>query len=240
MDPVAQSLYRAMQARAGGQPPQEKHPLPFIMEQAVALALGAMLVLSQAREHFLAALGTLRSDELEAVRSLAQGLSIESLERVLFYLMESSFVGLLRDKARDEGAKVSVRSVTARRSPVPAVDALAGLKLSRIRKVQIWTQDPTRPDMLLFKTKNAQQLSALMQVLQLEEPLVAAIRALWDKAPLRHDFIVVIDLAQVARTTQNIKAKLTELLSKYGVLQQQIAAPVPPGAVAADGIASGG
>jgi len=234
MDPVAQSLYRAMQARASGQPPQEKHPLPFIMEQAVALALGAMLVLSQTREHFLTALASLRSDELEAVRSLAQGLSIESLERMLFYLMESSFVGLLRDRARDEGAKVSVRSVTARRSLVPAVDALAKHGLSRIRKSQIWTQDPTRPDMLLFKTKNAQQLAALMQLLQLEEPLAAAIRALWDKAPMRRDFLVVIDLTQVARTTQNIKAKLTELLSKYGVLQQQNTAPVPPGSAAAE------
>ncbi len=232
MDPVAASLYRAMQARASGQPPQEKHPLPFIMEQAVAVALGAILVLSQAREHFLTALASLRSDELEAVRALAQGLSIESLERVLFYLLENSFVGLLRDRARDEGAKVSVRSVAARRSTVPAVDALASLGLSRIRKTQIWTQDPTRQDMLLFKTKNPQQLAALMQVLQLEEPLAAAVRALWDKAPLRRDFLVIIDLTQVARTTQNVKAKLTELLSKYGVLQQQNAAPVPPGAVA--------
>jgi len=234
MDPVAQSLYRAMQAHAQGLPQQEKHPLPFLMEQAVALALGAILVLSQAREHFLTALASLRSDELEAVRALAQSLSIESLERVLFYLMESSFVGLLRDKARDEGAKVSVRSVSARRSPLPAVDALAALKLSRIRKSQIWTLDPTRPDMLLFKTKNSQQLAALMQVLQLEAPLAAAIRALWDKAPLRRDFLVVIDLAQVARTTQNVKAKLTDLLAKYGVLQQQNAAPVPPGAVTAE------
>ena len=231
MDPVAKSLYRAMQARASGQPPQEKHPLPFLMEQAVALALGAVLVLSQAREHFLAALGTLRSDELDAVRSLAQGLSIEALERVLFFVLESSFVGLLRDRARDEGAKVTVRSVSARRSPLPAVDALARLNLSRIRKSQIWTHDPTRGDMLLFKTKNAQQLGALMQVLQLEEPLQAAVRNLWDRAPLRRDFLVVIDLTQVARTTPNVKAKLTELLSKYGVLQQQNAAPVPPGAV---------
>lgn len=234
MDPVAQSLHRAMQAHASGQAPQEKHPLPFLMEQAVALALGAMLVLSQAREHFLAALASLRSDELEAVRSLAQGLSIESLERVLFYLLESSFVGLLRDKARDEGAKVSVRNVAARRSPVPAVDALASRGLSRIRKSQIWTQDPTRADMLLFKPKNPQQLAALMQVLQLEEPLQAAVRALWDNAPLRRDFLVVIDLAQVARTTQNVKGKLTELLSKYGVLQQQNTPPVPPGAVQAE------
>ncbi|MBU1230361.1 MAG: hypothetical protein KKA55_09985 [Proteobacteria bacterium] len=230
MDPVAGSLYRAMQARVAGQPPQEKHPLPFLMEQAVALALGAVLVLSQAREHFLTALASLRSDELEAVRSLSQGLSIEALERVLFFVLESAFVGLLREKARDEGAKVSVRNVCARRSLIPAVDALAKKGLSRIRKSQIWTQDPTRPDMLLFKTKNAQQLAALMQVLQLEEPLQTAVRALWDKAPLRRDYLVVIDLTQVARTTPNIKAKLTELLSKYGVLQQQTAAPVPPGA----------
>ncbi len=234
MDPVAASLYRAMRARASGQPPQEKHPLPFLMEQAVAVALGAVLVLSQAREHFLTALASLRSDELDAVRALGQGLSIEALERVLFFLLESGFVGHLRDKARDEGAKVTVRSVSARRSPLPALDALAALGLSRIRKTQIWTADPTRPDMLLFKTKSAQQLTALMQVLQLEEPLAAAIRELWDKAPLRRDFLVVIDLTQVARTTPNVKAKLTELLSKYGVLQQQNVPPVPPGAVASE------
>lgn len=232
MDPVAESLYRAMQARAAGQTPQEKYPLPFLMEQAVALATGAVLVLSQAREHFLKALCSLRCDELETVRAI-QGLSIEALERVLFYLLESAFVGLLRDRARDEGAKVSVRSIAARRSPLPAVDALAAHGLSRIRRTQIWTADPTRPDMLLFKTKNAQQLAALAQVLQMEEPLAAAIRRLWDKAPLRRDFLVVVDLAQVARTTPNVKAKLTELLSKYGVLQQQNAPPVPPGAVAA-------
>jgi hypothetical protein len=231
MDPVAQSLHRAMQARAKGLPPEERHPLPFLMEQAVALALGAVLVLSQAREHFLAALASLRSDELEALRSLGQGLSIEALERMLFFVLESSFVGHLRELARDEGAKVTVRSISARRSPVPAVDALAKRNLSRIRKNQIWTPDPTRGDMLLFKTKSAQQLAALMQVLQMEEPLQAAVRALWDKAPLRRDFLVVIDLTQVARTTQNVKAKLTELLAKYGVLGQQSAQPVPPGAV---------
>ncbi|GAB6124826.1 hypothetical protein [Humidesulfovibrio idahonensis] len=50
-------------------------------------------------------------------------------------------------------------------------------------------------------------------------PLQALIRALWDKAPFRRDFLVVIDLAQVARTTQNVKAKLTELLLKFGALQ---------------------
>jgi len=234
MDPVAQSLFRAMQARSQGQPMQEKYPLSFLMEQCVAMALGAMLVLSQAREHFLAALTTLRSDELDAVRSLSQGLSTESLERVLFFLLESSFVGLLRDRARDEGAKVSVRSVTARRSTLPAVEALMQSGLSRIRKNQIWRADPTRRDMLLFKTKNSQQLVSLMHVLQMDEPLQAAVRAMWDKAPLRRDFLVVIDLAQVARTTQNVKAKLTELLAKFDVLHQLGAAPASPGSAAAE------
>lgn len=229
MDPVAKSLYRSMQARAGGQPQpeDEKHPLPFLMEQSVALALGAILVLSQSREQFLAALGSLRSDELDAVRALAQGLSIESLERVLFFLLESAFVGHLREKARDEGAKVTVRSVSARRCPVPAVDALASRGMTRIRKSQLWTQDPTRGDMLLFKTKNVQQLSSLMQVLQLEEPLQALVRALWDRALLRRDFLVVIDLAQVARTTQNVKAKLAEILGKFRVMPQAPPPPVP-------------
>ncbi len=224
MDSVAESLFRAMQARAAGQPPQEKHPLPFLLEQAVAVALGAVLVLSQSREQFLGALGALRSDELEAVRALAQGLSIDSLERVLFFLLESAFVGLLRDMARDEGAKVTIKTAAMRRSPVPAVEALAARGLTRIRKSQIWMADPTRPDMLLFKTRTAQQLASLMQVLQMEEPLQAAVRVLWDSAPIRRDFLVVIDLAQVARTTQNVKAKLAELLTKFGAIQT----PPPP------------
>jgi len=231
MDPVAENLLEAMQARAAGQaqPQDAQHPLAFLLEQSVALALGAILVLSQSREQFLAALGSLRSDELDAVRTLAQGLGIEALERVLFFLLESAFVGLLREKARDEGAKVMVKSVSARRCLIPAVDALASRGMSRIRKSQLWTQDPTRGDMLLFKTKTAQQLASLMQVLQLEEPLQAVVRALWDHAPLRRDFLVVIDLAQVARTTQNVKAKLAEILSKFQVMPQA-APPPPPGA----------
>jgi len=231
MDPVAVSLHRAMQARASGQEAQEKYPLPFLMEQAVALALGAVLMLSESRSHFLAALGTLRSDELDAVRALAQGLSIEALERVLFFLLESAFVGILREKARDEGAKVAVKTAALRRSPAPAVEALASRGLTRIRKSQIWMQDPTRPDMLLFKTRTPQQLASIMQVLQLEEPLQTSVRALWDTASWRRDFLVAIDLAQVARTTQNVKAKLTELLTKFGALHTP--PPPVPGAVQA-------
>jgi hypothetical protein len=228
MDPVAESLFRAMQAKAAGTTAQEKHPLPFLIEQAVALALGAMLVLSQSREHFLGALGGLRSDEIDAVRALAQGLSLENLESVLFYLLENAFMRILRDKARDEGAKVVIKAATLRRCPLPAIDALASKGLSRIRKSQIFSSDPTRADMLLFKTRTPQQLASLMQVLQLEEPLRSALRTLWDQGHFRRDFYVVIDLAQVARTTQNVKGKLAELLMKFGALQPRPAAATPP------------
>jgi len=223
MDPVAQSLYRAMQARATGQEASEKHPLPFLMEQAVAMALGAMLTLSQSREHFLNALGDLRSDELDAVRTLAQGLGIDALENILFFLLESAFVRVLREKARDEGSKVTIKTAAHRRAPLPAVEALAAQGLTRIRKSQLFTPDQTRADMLLFKVRTMQQFASLIQVLQLEEPLQASLRALWDQAHFRRDFFVVIDLGQVARTTQNVKAKLTELLLKFGALQ-----PSPP------------
>jgi len=225
MDAVAASLYRAMQARAAGKPIEEKHPLPFILEQAVAVALGAILVLGRAREQFLAALELLRADEIETVRALAQGLSIESLERILFFLLESAFVNMLRDKARDEGSKVVVRTAAQRRSPVPAVDALGSRGLTRIRKNQLWAPDPTRPDMLLFKPRSQQQLAALMNVLQMDEPLQLLVRALWDRAPFRRDFLVVLDLGQIARTTQNVKGKLAELLAKFGALHQPAATP---------------
>lgn len=230
MDPVAESLARAMQAKAKGEEPQEKHPLPFLMEQTVSLALGAILVLGQSREHFLSALAGLRADELDSVRSLAQGLSMDALQNVLFFLLESSFVGLLREKAREEGGKVTVKTAALRRAPLPAVDALSARGLTRIRKSQLFTPDPTRPDMLLFKVRTTQQLASLVQVLQLEEPLQASIRTLWEHAPWRRDFLVVIDLAQVARTTQNVKGKLSELLHKFGAMSQAASPPVPPGA----------
>jgi len=230
MDPVAQSLFRAMQARATGQETSEKHPLPFLMEQAVAMALGAMLALSQSREHFLSALGDLRSDELDAVRTLAQGLGIDALENILFFLLESAFVRVLREKARDEGSKVTIKTAAHRRAPLPAVEALAAQGLTRIRKSQLFTPDQTRSDMLLFKVRTMQQFASLMQVLQLEEPLQASLRILWDQAHFRRDFFVVIDLGQVARTTQNVKAKLTDLLLKFGALQ-----PAPQQAPGAQG-----
>jgi hypothetical protein len=65
----------------------------------------------------------------------------------------------------------------------------------------------------------------------MEEPLQAQVRDLWDSAPFRRDFLVAIDLAQVARTTQNAKAKLTELLLKFGAIQTP--PPPVPGAVEA-------
>lgn len=236
LDALAPDLAAAMQAHTSGhtRPDEEAKPLAFLLEQAVAMALGAILVLSQTREQFLSALAALRSDEIEAVRALAQGLTIESLERVLFFLLESAFVRLLREKARDEGGKVLVRTALSKRTPVPAVDALAARGMTRIRKNQIWIQDPSRPDMLLFKVRSLQQLASLAGVLQLEEPLANIVRALWERAPLRRDFIVAIDLAQVARATQNVKGRLAEILGKFGVLGQQSAPPAtPPGAVPA-------
>lgn len=236
LDALSQDLAAAMQARSSGQtrPDEEAKPLSFLMEQAVAMALGAILMLSQTREHFFSALAALRSDEIEAVRALSQDLSIESLERVLFFLLESAFVRLLREKARDEGGKVTVRTALSKRTPAPAVEALAAHGMTRIRKNQIWLQDPTRPDMLLFKVRTLQQLAALSGVLQLEGPLANIVRALWERAPLRRDFLVVIDLAQVARATQNIKGRLAEILGKYGVLGQQAGgAPAVPGAAPA-------
>jgi hypothetical protein len=124
---------------------------------------------------------------------------------------------------------VAVKTASHRRSPLPAVDALGSAGMNRIRRSQIWVPDPTRGDMLLFKTRTAQQLASLMQVLQMEEPLQAAVRGLWERAPMRRDFLVVFDLAQVARTTQNVKGKLAELLAKYGLLPSPPAAPEPQG-----------
>jgi hypothetical protein len=89
--------------------------------------------------------------------------------------------------------------------------------MSKIRKKQLFGNDVTREDTLLFKPKTAKQMSESMSMLSLEPELQQGLAELWKRAVFRVDIMVLINLELVARATTNLTVRLTEILQKYGV-----------------------
>jgi hypothetical protein len=89
--------------------------------------------------------------------------------------------------------------------------------MSKIRKKQLFGNDVTRENTLLFKARTAQKLSETMSMLSLEPELQQALARQWKQAVFRVDIMVLINLELVARTTTNLTVRLTEILEKYGV-----------------------
>ncbi|WP_231116979.1 hypothetical protein [Pseudodesulfovibrio alkaliphilus] len=234
IDPVSEifeKLYekRAL-ARASGEGSigederrQEQTEFRFLLDQVVAVGLGAAIAIGRTSDHFYHALAEFVPDQIEAIRPLAKDFSIPTLEKLLFFLLENHTVHILAETGREEGGKIQVRSGRARRVSVAAVDGLPGM--SKIRKAQLFANDATRQGTLLFKLKTGKQLVAAMDMLNLESELKESIASLWGKALFRVDIMVLINLEQVARTTTNLKAKLAGILQKYGVAKR----PQEPG-----------
>jgi len=119
-----------------------------------------------------------------------------------------------------EGGKIQVRSGRARRVAEETVDGLKGM--SKIRKKQLFANDVTREGTLLFKPKTVKQLVGTMDMLSLEPELQGALKDLWTKAIFRVDIMVLLNLELIAKTTTNLRVRLTEILEKYGISQESI------------------
>lgn len=241
IDPVSEifeTLYakRAL-ARAAGEGSEgdeerkrEQTEFKFLVDQVVAVGLGAAIAIGRTSDHFYNALEEFVPDQIEAIRPFSRDFSIPTLEKMLFFLLENHTIHILAETGRGEGGKIQVRSGRARRVSAAAVDGLPGM--SKIRKTQLFANDATRQGALLFKPKTGKQLAGAMDMLNLEPELKEPIAALWGQALFRVDIMVLINLEQVARTTTNLKVKLSEILVKYGVTKRQ--APAPSGEAAAD------
>ncbi len=191
--------------------------LQFLVEQAVASGVGAVIAVGVTRDSFAQALNAFFPAAPESVRALVGTFDFGSLERVLFHLLENQFLHLLRELAAPEGGKLVVRSLRLRRAPLAEVDALFASGLTKIRKTKIWAADRGRPDMLLFRQRTGRELAAAMGLLQMEEPLKLAVLSLWEGASVKIEAVVLVDLELVARTTTNMKAKLAEILGRFGI-----------------------
>lgn len=194
---------------------REQAEFKFLMDQVVAVGIGAAIAIGRTSDHFYKAMAEFVPDQIAAIRPLARDFSIPTLERILYFLLENNTIHILQETGRSEGGKIMVRSARARRVPTATVEALPGM--SKIRKKQLFGNDTTRENTLLFKPKTAQQMAETMTKLSLEKSLQGALVKLWKEAVFRVDIMVLINLAQVAKTTTNLKTKLGEILEMYGV-----------------------
>jgi len=187
----------------------------FLMDQAIAVGLGAVIAIGRTSDHFYKAMEGFVPDQIEGIRPLARDFSIPILERILYFLLENHTIHMLQETGRAEGGKIQVRSGRARRVPEDTVDSLPGM--SKIRKKQLFANDVTRQNTLLFKPKMAKQMASAMAVLSLEPELQKALTKLWKEAVFRVDIMVLLNLELITRTTTNLTVKLQEILTKYGV-----------------------
>lgn len=230
MDPVAEEFETQYKARvaeaeavrkgeAAKKSPEERGKeqvwFKFVQDQLVALGLGASIAIGVTSDHFYKALEAVVPDQINGILPLKKDFSLPVLEKILFFLMENHFIQILKECGREEGGKIQVRSGRARRVPASAVNELPGL--SKIRKKQLFGNDVTREDTLLFKPQSAKRMSESMSMLSLEPELQRGLVELWQRAVFRVDIMVLINLELVARTTTNLTVRLTEILEKYGV-----------------------
>lgn len=189
----------------------------FRLEQVAALALGASLSLRVVREDFARALRDFSPKETTWLVQTAGVFDAVRLGVVLENVMELDFAHLLREKGESDGGRIQVKTSRCRRALRAAVDALAETGLNKIRRKQLFDDDPDRLDALLFKARNAGDLDAKLRFLQVEPELARAVAGLWETASHKVDLYVCINLPALDKVTTNLSARITEILGRYGI-----------------------
>jgi hypothetical protein len=87
---------------------------------------------------------------------------------VLEQIMELDFAHLLRDKGEPEGGRLQIKTSRVRRASRAEVEGLVEAGLSKIRRKQLFEDDPDAPDWLLFRTRTPADLRARLEFLQIE------------------------------------------------------------------------
>lgn len=222
-------MNRVMKTKSGEQPapePESENPetdnaesgemnFEFLLNQIVALGVGATLAIGMTSRNFFTALEGFIPGATKPIEPMMRNFNTNALEAVLFYMLEHYFTYILQEIGLDEGSKITVRSTRSRRANSAAVNELTGL--NKIRKSKLFATDSSREGSLLFIPKTQKQLAQFAEALQLEDALKEQLVELWTKGVSRVDIMVMINLQQVARTSTNLSVRLGEILTKYGV-----------------------
>lgn len=221
MDAVSEQLLAKARERAGagdsGLPDLELAQRQFIQEQAVAMAVGAVLTFDIIREDFGSAISALGVADPKALQEQMSTFRMAGLKNVLQSLLEGQFLGILRGRAADEGNKVLYRAARTRRALAAKVDGLASVGMSKIRKHKLFEQDKGSSPYLLFLPRVPKELRTVLEMLQPEPEFAQAVLRLWEDADYKVDILAVINIENLARTTTNLKGRLGEILGKFGI-----------------------
>ncbi|MFW5486997.1 MAG: hypothetical protein ACNI3A_00990 [Desulfovibrio sp.] len=196
---------------------KEKAEQDFAKEQALALAVGAALALDTLREEFHRALGNLSESQRATVRKLTATFDIPSIRKAFFYAYEAEVGNYLQALMQGEGGRVALRVARSRRVPATSIAPLSEHGLTKIKKNKLFVADTSNPAQLLFRGRNRTEIGKLLEVLQTDEGLALRILNLFDHAEIRVEFLVVLNLSAINKTTTNVKTKLAELFVKFGV-----------------------
>lgn len=193
-----------------------------LAEATLALCLGAMVALRVVRQDFSRALRDFSAREIALLVQAAGFFDAKHLGHVLEYVMELDLAHLLREKSDGDAARIQVKSVRTRRAARAEVDALAETGLTKIRRKQLFEDDPDQPDMVLWRVKNAAEREERLRLLQIEPELARALVGLWEHAGSKVDLYLCINLAALGKVATNLSARVAEILGRYGI--------APPGA----------
>ncbi|WP_243359943.1 hypothetical protein [Fundidesulfovibrio terrae] len=191
----------------------------FLKAQLVAMAAGAALAMGVLREDLGRALQNFTAKEQEKLLQVAGAFDPDALALAHTLMLEYALCRLMTGKIEDEGGKVQVKCFKQHRASRRDVEALAGKGFNRIRQKVFFDEDPASPDRLLFKAKSGQDLAETLRMSNIEPALAHAVSGLWTKMDFKAEAVALINLTMVAKATQNVQAKVGEILAKLGVVK---------------------
>jgi hypothetical protein len=211
-------------AAAGGEDPKDRAErleaaMAFVKEQVLATAAGAAMAHGILMEDFGRALGCFAAREQERLLAVISTLDPAGLALAHTLMVEFALCGLLMDKLASEGGKTQVKCVKQRRVSRADLEILAAKGFNRVRQKLYFDEDPASPEWMLFRAKTLQELGEAMALSNLTPNLAQALTVLWNRMEFKVEAVALINLALVARTTQNVQGKLGEILSKLGVFK---------------------
>lgn len=190
----------------------------FIKQQAVAMAVGAAIADSLSRDDFAKAVQRLLPQgEVNIILDMLANFEIPEFDRGMFFLLMFLFSSILKEKAGEDASRIIIKRMQTRRTPRKALVALQEVGLNRIRQKKFWDDDHSNEDYVLFKAKTATDLLKLIKMFHIESPLREKIAELWESADMKIDLLVVINLAQMAKVTTNLSARIVEIMKGYGI-----------------------
>lgn len=193
----------------------------YLHEVMLAMGTGASIALATTRSDFVKALGNFSMDQLRTVSPMIGSFEVNSLLSVIRYLLESQFFQVLVDRITDEGSKVRVTTTRFRRIGPETASQLEQAGLTRIQRAKLFAPDPSKQDMYMFRPRTKQDLATLVGALVMEKPLIQAISSAWDGADQRVEFLIILNMDLISKTSTNVKGRIAEILAKFGIQGQK-------------------